>query len=72
MTFLEEWEVALENAKHSGVPGTIWKYDRTPSDPTVVASEASFRLVARTRHPAFMGVTPAKVDPLRDSMGVRV
>jgi hypothetical protein len=68
MTFLEEWEVALDYAQLSGAPGTIWKYDRTPADPTIVASDASFRLVARTRHPAFMGVTPAKLDPVRDRL----
>jgi hypothetical protein len=58
MSWLKLWDHVLQEAVESGQPGELWKYDR---------KSASFYLVARTRHPAFMGAVPAKVDPERDN-----
>ena len=57
MSFLEAWTKALNEAVRDGQPGRVWKYER---------KSASFRVVARTRHPAFMGAAPVKHDPERD------
>ena len=56
--WLEIWDEALTEAVRDGEPGQLWKFDR---------DSASFVLVAQTRHPAFMGVVPPKVDPERDN-----
>jgi hypothetical protein len=58
MSWLGVWEIALEEARADGVPGELWKFDQR---------SASFVLVARTRHPAFMGTAPVKHDPERDN-----
>ena len=58
MSWLETWEIALEEARRDGKPGQLWKYNR---------KSQSFYLVARTRHPAFMGLQPVKHDPERDA-----
>ena len=56
--WLEIWDIALEEAVRDGEPGQLWKYDQR---------SASFVLVAQTRHPAFMGVVPPKLDRERDN-----
>lgn len=58
MSWLETWEIALEEARRDGKPGELWKFE---------PASASFVLVARTRHPAFMGLPPKKHDPERDN-----
>ena len=56
MSFLDAWTKALREAVRDGEPGRVWKVENGVA-----------RCVGRTRHPAFMGVVPPKVDPERDN-----
>jgi len=58
MSWLHIWDEALTEAVRDGEPGQLWKWNR---------EAAMFVLVARTRHPAFMGLPPKKHDPERDN-----
>ena len=51
------WDKAIEEAKRTGKPVTIYKQDHMLGKPYPVA---------RTMHPAFMGEKPPKHDPERD------
>jgi len=61
MTFLEEWDEAIAEARLTGEPGLVWRswFDAD--------GKYNLRPVARTMHPAFMsGPIPPKYDPERD------
>ena len=57
--FNEQWNEAIEKAKATGEPVTIYKQDHMLGKPYPVA---------RTRHPLFMGANPVKHDPERDNV----
>ena len=57
--FNDQWDKAIEEAKTTGEPVTIYKQDHMLGEPYPVA---------RTRHPAFMGVPVPKHDPERDNV----
>lgn len=56
--FLNQWDKAIAEAQSTNKPATIVKQDHMLNKP---------QIVARTMHPSFMGVRPAKYDPQRDS-----
>jgi hypothetical protein len=60
MTFLEEWDAAIAEAKETGRPGLVWR-SWFGAD-----GEYNLRPVARTMHPAFMAGVSPKYDPERD------
>ena len=55
--FLKQWDQAVQEAQRTGRPVELYRQDHMLAKPV---------LVARTRHPAFMGATPPKHDPARD------
>jgi len=59
LTFSEDWELALREARIHGKPGHVWNLDR--SDP--VRGWPIPRLVARTMHPSFMSVSTDVTEP---------
>jgi hypothetical protein len=64
MSWLEEWDRTIKRAQESGRIAYMTKLERSkgPSGEVITAI-----VKARTRHPAFMGVVPPKVDPERDN-----
>ena len=55
--FSKKWNKAIEEAKRTGEPVTIYKQDHMLGEPYPVA---------RTMHPSFMASKPPKYDPERD------
>mgnify|MGYP006286307179 CR=1 FL=1 len=55
--FLKDWDKVVQEAKETGKPGVLVRQDHMLDQP---------RVVARTRHPSFMGEQPIKHDPNRD------
>ena len=55
--FLEAWDQAILEAQQTGQPVVMYKNNHMLGKPYPVA---------RTMHPSFMGVHPAKYDPARD------
>ena len=55
--FITTWDQAIKEAQQTGQAVTIYSQDHMLGKPYPVA---------RTMHPSFMGVRPAKYDPQRD------
>jgi len=55
--FTKAWNQAILQAQQTGQPVVLYKQDHMLGQPYPVA---------RTMHPSFMGVRPAKYDPSRD------
>lgn len=56
-SFLNEWDNLIEWAVDNNETGYLYDVD----------NEGNTILLARTRHPSFMGVQPPKHDPDRDN-----
>jgi len=55
--FLNEWDSLIEWAVDNNQPGYMYDVD----------GDGNTILLARTRHPSFMGAQPPKHDPDRDN-----